>query len=62
MENRPVADNPLNDDLYPDIPNTASATECTGMMYAPPQSEDELDSYHDLFTMQYPNKNDKSNK
>lgn len=41
---------------YPDISDTASATECTGLMYAPPLSEDEYDSYQELSSMSLPKK------
>ena len=41
-------------DSYPNISSTASACECTGLMYAPPQNKDEYESYQDLFNMQIP--------
>lgn len=44
---------------YPDISNTVSSCECTGMMYAPPQSEAEFESYQDMFQMQIPKKDSK---
>ncbi|MCI8626635.1 MAG: hypothetical protein HFI40_10200 [Lachnospiraceae bacterium] len=33
--------------------NVSSATECTGLMYRPPLDEDELDSYKDLYDLEY---------
>lgn len=47
-----------NYDGYPDISNTVSTTECTGMMYAPPQNEAEFESYQEMFNMQIPKKKD----
>lgn len=48
------ASKPLEDDL-PDIDsmNVSSATELTGMMYRPPASTAELESYHDLYSIEY---------
>lgn len=45
---------PAADD-FPDLDtmNVSSATELTGMMYHPPASEAELESYHDLYDMEY---------
>ena len=43
-------------DSYPGISNTVSANECTGMMYSPPQSDDEFESYKEMFSMQTPKK------
>jgi len=40
--------------FYPGIENAASAAECTGMMHAPPQNEDEQDAYAELFSMETP--------
>lgn len=31
----------------------SSATDLTGLMYRPPVTEDELDSYQDLYDMEY---------
>lgn len=39
---------------YPDISNVASATECTGLMYRTPQSENEYESYQELSPMAIP--------
>jgi len=33
--------------------NVSSATELTGMMYHPPITQEELDSYQDLYKMEY---------
>lgn len=32
--------------------NAISATECTGLMPTPPQSEEELESYKSLYSME----------
>jgi len=44
--------------LFPNIAGTASACECTGMMYSPPKNEDEYEAYQALFSMQIPKKKD----
>ncbi len=41
----------------PAISNVASATECTGLMYNPPQDEAEEESYRELSTMEIPRLN-----
>ena len=41
-----------------DFPASASAYECTGMMYKPPESEAELDSYMELYSMEIPKENE----
>lgn len=48
------ATTPIEDD-FPDIDsmNVSSATELTGMMYHPPASTAELESYHDLYDIEY---------
>ncbi len=48
------ATTPMEDD-FPDIDsmNVSSATELTGMMYHPPASTAEMESYHDLYDIQY---------
>ena len=45
---------PMEDD-FPDIDTmpVSSATELTGMMYRPPITTAELESYHDLYDIQY---------
>lgn len=39
----------------PDISDTASSTECTGLMPTTPKDESELKSYGELFTMETSN-------
>ncbi len=48
------ATSPMEDD-FPDIDTmcVSSATELTGMMYHPPASTAELESYHDLYDIEY---------
>ena len=48
------ATTPMEDD-FPDIDtmNVSSATELTGMMYRPPINTAELESYHDLYDIEY---------
>ena len=48
--------------LYPDSFGTASACECTGLMHAPPRSEEELESYQELFQMQIPKEKENHRK
>lgn len=43
-------------ELYPDISNTVSSNECTGLMQTVPGDENELLSYEDLYSMQKPKK------
>lgn len=43
-------------DAYPNISNIVSSTELTGLMYRPPQNDEELESYKDLSTMPLPKK------
>lgn len=38
----------INDPDY-DKFDAASSTECTGLITVPPQNEDELDSYRDIY-------------
>lgn len=49
-------------DRFPTISNTVSMTECTGAMYAPPQSEEEQESYQELTNMQFPKKKEQESK
>lgn len=42
--------------FYPDLSDTASATECTGLMPTPPQNDSELESYQELHSMEIPRK------
>jgi len=44
----------------PDISTTASATECTGLMYKPPVDMEEYEAYRDLYGMEIPK--DKKNR
>ncbi|MDD3401499.1 MAG: hypothetical protein PHT58_07755 [Eubacteriales bacterium] len=37
-----------------DLPMSASSMECTGMMPTPPKSEEELESYLDLYPTSLP--------
>lgn len=48
------ASTPAEDD-FPDIDTmpVSSATELTGMMYRPPMNTAELESYHDLYGVEY---------
>ena len=48
------ASTPMEDD-FPDIDTmqVSSATELTGIMYRPPITTAELESYHDLYDIQY---------
>lgn len=41
-------------EIFPDISNTVSANECTGLMPTPPQDTNELESYKELFSMEIP--------
>jgi len=43
---------------YPDISRTASATDCTGLMFRPPQSEEEYESYQEVYGMEFPRQED----
>lgn len=48
------ASTPTEDD-FPDLDTmqVSSATELTGMMYRPPMNTAELESYHDLYDIEY---------
>lgn len=50
---RPLSEE-YEDEFYPIISNVVSAGECTGMMHAAPQNEEELESYRELYNMQIP--------
>lgn len=39
---------------YPNLSNVASANECTGLMYAPPQNQEEMEAYQRLSSMEIP--------
>lgn len=38
----------------PDIGSAASAYDCTGLMPTPPNNEDEMQSYQELYGMEIP--------
>ena len=38
-------------DVLSDRNSVASATECTGLMYAPPEDEYEAESYNDIYVI-----------
>lgn len=40
-----------------DICNACSTTDCTGLMYRPPLNEDEIESYHQIYTFGPPEVN-----
>ena len=47
-------------DVLVDTNSVASATECTGLMYAPPEDEYEAESYSNIYTVpKTPNKVEK---
>lgn len=46
----------LHKEEMPDISSTASAMECTGLMYAMPKDEEEYASYQELYDMEIPQK------
>jgi len=48
------------DAFYPGVENAACATECTGMMHAPPQNEEEREAYGELFSMETPRNSDEN--
>ncbi len=37
------------DDILNKVDSVASATECTGLMYRPPENEQEAQSYNDIY-------------
>ncbi len=39
------------DDVFNKIDSVASATECTGLMYRPPETEAEAESYTDIYVV-----------
>ena len=41
-------------DHYDYLKNAASSTDCTGLIPALPESEDELDAYNDVYQYQTP--------
>ena len=52
-DKKPI-EKPATDDFYPNISNTASANDFTGMTNAPPQNEEEREAYEELFNNKYP--------
>ena len=50
-------------DVLVDTNSVASATECTGLMYAPPEDEYEAESYSNIYNVpKTPNKMEKKLK
>lgn len=42
------------------LDSVVSGTECTGLMYAPPENEDEAESYNEIYVIpQVPNEGEK---
>ncbi|MDD3920006.1 MAG: hypothetical protein PHO41_02360 [Eubacteriales bacterium] len=41
---------------FPDISDVASVTETTGLMYKPPENEEEYEAYQELAGMEIPKK------
>ena len=39
---------------FPDITSTTSSHELTGLMYRPPQTEEEYEAYQELYGMEIP--------
>lgn len=52
MSKKPKKKLPL--EYMPQISNVASSTECTGLVPNQPQTEEELDSYMELFSNSLP--------
>lgn len=51
---RPIKEKPSADyaeDMLNKIDAVASATECTGLMYRPPETEEEAESYTDIYVV-----------
>jgi hypothetical protein len=46
-----------NKDLFFDIDDVVSATECTGLIPTPPRSESEAESYTDIYLVPCPENN-----
>jgi hypothetical protein len=47
------------DDLFFDLDDIASATECTGLIPTPPESEAEAESYTQLYSIPKPQESNK---
>ena len=43
-------------EVFPELSDTASATECTGLMPTPPLTPEEYESYQTLHSMEIPKK------
>ena len=43
-------------EIFPELSDTASATECTGLMPAPPKTPEEYEAYQTLHSMEIPKK------
>jgi hypothetical protein len=43
-------------EVFPNLSDTASANECTGLMPTPPVTPDEYESYQELHSMEVPKK------
>ena len=43
-------------EVFPNISDTASATECTGLMPTPPKTPEECEAYQELHSMGVPQK------
>ena len=43
-------------EIFPNLSDTASVTECTGLMPTPPKTPAEYESYHELHGMEVPKK------
>ena len=48
--------------VTPDIASTSSARDCTGLMPRPPMSEDEYESFQELYGMEIPKLRDLRDK
>ncbi len=44
-------ENSYADDVLNKIDSVASANECTGLMYRPPENEEEAESYNDIYVV-----------
>lgn len=54
--------NDKDQDLYPDMTSTVSATECTGMFATPPLNTEEYESLQDMYGMEIPKKSELKKK
>jgi hypothetical protein len=52
----------IEEQFYPNISSTVSSTELTGLMYKPPENEEELESYKDLFSTPLPKKQNRKDR